>query len=399
MSSRIIHTSEKEEVVELFDLASKLIKIPSVNHEGRLENLDRISRFIAGWFTAHGIRSRIIEFRKGHPVVIAEVGTGKKTILLNGHMDVVPQGDGKWVRDPFSGTVSNGKLFGRGAADMKSGLAMFMLLMSRMKEHPGQRLIFTAVSDEETGGFNCSRYLAEKYSPDLVLVAEPTGLRYVGIGEKGVLHVKLRTQGKASHSSRPSLGKNAVVAMIGALDKLSGISKMPIKFPEAVRPALLNSRTLFGSDAVKITINPSVLRGGNKVNVVPDSCEADVDMRLPPGVSSKKVLDTVRKLAPAAEVEKCPSSESNYTDMNDRHVHSFMKSVARHAKYPKPIVSTGASDGRFFRYKGIPTISYGPGNFDMAHSNDEYVDLSEFKAIYEVYLAFLSSFSYKLHKS
>lgn len=380
----------KTDMSSTYALISNLIKISSISSDDKSEGLDIAAKFVQKWLKSHSLNAKIIEFKKGYPVVVAEIGKGKRTILLNGHVDVVPHGDkSKWSSDPFSGRISGNKIYGRGASDMKAGLGVLMNIMAELNGNIDYKLIFTCVSDEETGGFNCSKYLAEKYNPDLVLVAEPTGPRLIGVGEKGVLHIKVITNGKSAHSSIPSSGSNAIMLMLEDLRKLSKISSIKIKTPQKTKLILNNSATVFGNDLRIVTSNAAVIYGGTKANMVPDLCEADVDIRIPPGTSSRETLKMVKSLVKNGKVVLCPSSEPNLTDINNSQVLSFKKSAESMVGSTKFVISPGASDGRFFRYKNVPTIVYGPGGYKTAHSYNECVDLREIKSIYAVYKDFL----------
>ena len=179
---------------ELNELVSQLIQIPSVTSSS---SISEVAVFTKSWLEENGVDASITEDVEGYPIVMAEIGKGEKTIMLNGHMDVVPVGEeSRWTVGPFSGKIANGKIYGRGTTDMKAGLAIMMMLMKELKGKVNCRISFVAVSDEETGGFNCSKHLAEEYKPDLVLVPEPTGLSSIGIGEKGVCHIRIITRGK-----------------------------------------------------------------------------------------------------------------------------------------------------------------------------------------------------------
>lgn len=383
-----------EENWSLARLVSYLIRIPSVNSNNRsedLENLRLAENFIRNWFNEHGVEAKTKDFN-GYPVVLAEVGKGKRTIMLNRHMDVVPVGEeNRWSFQPFSGELRGDKIYGRGAVDMKSGLAVFMALTLQLAKEIDYKILFASVSDEETGGSNCSKSIAETYKPDLVLVSEPTGEGNIAIGEKGVFNVKLITNGKPSHSSRPSLGENAIAYMVEELKGLSRIEEAKLNVPDEVRPVLDRSVELFGKDAKIVTFNPAIISGGIKANVVPNRCEAVVDMRVPPGITSAEVLMLANSFLHRAQLTMGPSSEANYTNPEDPYVLKFFDNVLKEIGSSRLTIFTGASDGRFFRYRGIPTIEYCSGNFELAHAYDEHITLGQLDSTYRVYRSFLTS--------
>lgn len=387
--------NQKVSSQDIHKLVSDMVRIPSVNTnvtEKDLPQLNKAAEFVQTWLRGHGVESKVNTFSKNYPVVIAEVGSGARTIMLNGHMDVVPIGEKKgWTVDPFGGTIMDGKIYGRGSTDMKAGLSVFMALTAELANNTNNRIIFAAVSDEETGGFNCSKYVAEKYSPDLVLVSEPKHPDNICLGEKGVLEIKLTATGKPAHSSVPSKGKNAITMMMGDLGLLSAIEKQRSQIPPEVQEMISNSLEIYGSDVSKITFNPAIIWGGEKANMVPDSCNVVINMRIPPGLTTDQVMDLTRKLIRSTEIEQGPKAESSYTSPSNGYVLKFRNVVDQQFPGPKFIITPGASDGRYFRYKGIPAIEYGPGEVELMHNYDEYVSTKDLDSCYKIYMDFLSS--------
>jgi succinyl-diaminopimelate desuccinylase len=376
-------------VDELLNLVAEMVRIPSVNPPGGSE-LRRASSFVLNWLKERGVEAREVEFNQGWPLVLAEIGEGHKRVMLNGHFDVVPPGDlTMWSFDPFSGAIQEDRILGRGASDMKAGLAVFMKVITEVE--PGEcTLTLAAVPDEEVGGRNGSRILAERANYDLVLISEPTGSGQIAVGEKGLLQVKLIRRGKTAHGSLPSLGENAILNLAKDLVSLSKVSEISFPTPPDLSGALINSINIIGPDVGKISYNPGVIRGGVKLNVVPDYAEAEVDMRIPPGVSVEEGIRVVKSLV-GAQVIPLDLSEPNYTSGN---AVNLLGDVIRKVLgvEPKEYIFTGATDGRFFRFKGIPTLVYGPGVLGKAHSYDEYITLDELRRVYRVYKEFLREF-------
>jgi len=310
-------------------------------------------------------------------------------------MDVVPTGDPTgWKYDPFSGRISAEEVFGRGAADMKGGLAVQMHAMAMLADRTDCAMMLSAVSDEETGGVHGSMHVAEKYRPDIVLIGEPTeGM--VDLGEKGVLEVCITSRGKSAHASRPSLGINAIMQMYGKLDALSKISRKSQRPPAGLEKLFKDSESVLGDDVSRITFNPGKIYGGVKTNVVPDLCKAEVDLRLPVGIDTEKAFGIVKRLVGADCAEKLTVAEPNYTEPGNAYVSEFISSVGKRARNPKQVISLGASDGRYFREKGIPTIAYGPGRMEVIHTSNERVGIRDLAEAYSVYCDFLSGFGSK----
>ncbi|MDG6934484.1 MAG: M20 family metallopeptidase [Nitrososphaerota archaeon] len=379
-------------ITEISALTSELIRIPSVTNN--VKAISEAAIFIKEWLSGNGIPTKIIEFRKGFPVVIAETGKGKKSVLLNGHFDVVPEGDRQgWSSSPYSGKITDNVIFGRGSADMKSGLAVFMKLLAELNGKIDYDIIFTAVPDEEVGGFDGSRHLADRYGPDLVLNAEPTRSELVGLGEKGILQLKLVAKGKTAHASLPSLGRNAIMYMVSDLERLSRIGKVRVNVTKDAREMLAVGIKEFGKDVGDITFNPGRIDGGLKANVVPDKCYAEVDMRLPPGISIERALKLSKSLLKHARIESYISAEPNYTEESSLLARKFLKTVKRYAPNARTYIKNGGTDGRYFRWRGIPTISFGPGNNKIIHSYNEYVTFKDIEAAYRAYHDYLLNLS------
>ncbi|BFH74559.1 ArgE/DapE family deacylase [Sulfurisphaera javensis] len=378
--------------MELEELTSKLIQFPTVNPPG--EKLSECASFIKDYFLSYGYSANIIEFEKGWPIVIVE--NKKKsgnTVMLNGHYDVVPTGDkNKWKYDPFSGKILEDKVYGRGSTDMKGGLAVFMKVFVDVADKIDYDLIFVAVPDEESGGEKGSKYLAERYSPNLVLISEPSGSDSINIGEKGLLQVKLVANGKVAHGSLPSLGDNAIMKIVRDLIQLEKIKDIEIKIPENLLEPMISRipSEIVKDDVLRISFNPGVIKGGVKVNVVPDYAEVEVDMRIPPGITSSEALKLVKSLIKYSSVIPIDISEPNYTSPDNEFIIKLENIIKEELKIsPKKYIITGATDGRYFRYKGIPTIIYGPGELGLAHSYDEFITFKELRNSYAVIKRYL----------
>lgn len=207
---------------------------------------------------------------------------GKGGVMLSGHLDTVPLGGG-WTHE--QGDVQGDLLFGRGSADMKGGCAA-MLIAAEDLARTDTPLVLAFTTDEEhkmKGAEFISRREEVSAAPG-VIVCEPTDLK-VGSREKGLLQVRLAAQGRCAHAAMPKEGENAVHKMISALERL--------------RPLVTNPE----DPSESLTLSISVMRGGEKVNVIPDSCVAEVDIRAPPDRMPEDILGTIRGLLADAGVE------------------------------------------------------------------------------------------------
>ncbi|MDE1848288.1 MAG: ArgE/DapE family deacylase [Candidatus Micrarchaeota archaeon] len=393
----------EKSINEVTTLLSDMVRIESVNNGSAIEarradfaNLMKAAEFVEGWLIQRGFEAKIERIGEGEltPVVTAEAGHGKKTLVLNGHIDVVPIGNAEWKYGPFSGKIIDGKVYGRGTADMKGGVAIHMQLFSELADKLDYKIVFNAVTDEESGGFQGSRNLAPRYKgADLALIAEPGGNSAIGIGEKGVMPVNMVTYGKSAHASRPSLGKNAITIMANRLDALSKIGDRKFEFPEDIRKVNEESDKLFGNEIGIVTFNLAKINGGIKTNMVPNECTAVADMRVPVGLSLNQAFSIAKELFGGTGIEmQRINAEPNYTKPTNTYVKEFEKIVRREAGDATLIVKPGGSDGRFFRDEGIPTIVYGPGEYELIHTENEYVSIKNLEVAYKVYREFMLHF-------
>ena len=391
------------------ELVSKLIQIPSVNPPGFTVN---VAGFIKDWLSTHGLSSSTYEYSKDKPNVIAKVGKGKPVLILNGHMDVVPPGDeSRWTHPPFSGKIVEGRVFGRGSTDMKGGLAVIMVVFAELapiiEEAGAGTLIFSATADEEVGGHTGVEALVKDgvLVGDAAIITEPSGSTRYYVGEKGLCQVRIVARGKPAHGSLPILGDNAIMRLMKAIERaqevIDGFNKS-ISIPSELVDAVRNSAEAYleavGASGAKLSLsdfekvvgtisfNPGVIRGGSKVNMVPDYAELELDMRVPPGVSPSQVINRLSSgLGGLAEVKVMDVSDPNYTSPSEgiaQLVHEGINKVL--GITPKPIIVTGATDGRYLRARGIPTIVYGPGELALAHAYDEYVTIEDLFRVHDV---------------
>lgn len=396
---------------ELIQLVSDLIRIPSENPTGSMEE---VTRFITDYFDESRISNEVIRFKEEFPTIVAQFGNEEgKTFLFNGHCDVVPVGDlGKWDFDPFSGEVTDGRILGRGTSDMKAGLAGAMfaarVLASGDFKLKG-KVKFHVVSDEESGGDYGTKMLMEHGygdDADACLVAEPTSWSNCEVGQKGSLWVKFKSYGRSAHGSIGNyVGDNAIVKLIKVLSNLDELRTIEGVYEEKQLPVLADSKYI-AREALKVegvdnvidhvTVNIGTITGGVKSNMVADYCEAEVDMRLPIGVKATDVEARIVKIVESLgvsgiEYEFKWNSEANYTDVEEAIVCSVVENgEAVWNKRVIPAYQWASSDARYYRYNNIPTIQYGPANTEGIHSYNENVDVEDVINSTKVYLGILA---------
>lgn len=401
-------------------ILAQLIRLNTVNPPG---NEIKVVSFLKELFDRDGIAYEIVEPEKDRSNIVARIGTGTKKVLFLSHSDVVPAGEG-WDFDPFAGAIEEGMVYGRGALDCKGLMAAQVYTFLRLAKESASlngSLIFAATADEEKGGHFGVKYLLEN-CPQLIHAdfaineggMEPVSLNgrliyFIQVGEKGTAWSKLRVQGKSCHGSIPTLGENAVAKMAAAIHALAGYKAEITLIPEVER-LLKELLRLQGADnrnnnidvllegiedrtlaetlraMTRMTVSPNVVRGGSKTNIVPDSCSAEVDIRILPGQDEKYVIGELRRylgeeihisidnyVAPSFS----PSSSEYY-----RLVEETTKEVAGKEILCLPHISPGATDSRYLRGVGIP--SYGIGHmapdFDRSlresiHGKNERIDI------------------------
>ena len=396
---RVFENFRGEEVIEL---ASRLIKIPSVNPPG---DTSEIAAFVKNYLEEEGVTVELCEPAEKRVNLIAEIGEGEsnRVLVLNGHLDVVPIGErSRWSFDPFSGEVRDGYLLGRGASDMKGGLAGIIYAFKRLIKFEDQlrgRLKLVCVADEETGGTYGASYLVEKGKAlgSSVLIAEPTGMNLINVGEKGAVWAKIIVKGVPGHGSlSPFIGDNAIVKSTNLIRELMKLTEMRAELPRDLLDVADYSRNLLerfvsreaGKAIDHPTINFGIIRGGTKVNIIPDRCELEIDVRIPIGLSAADVTSRIRRIVEKyGEVEFVNVGEPNYTPPNSEIVRIVKKNVREIVGIePRPFLEWASSDARHFRRANIPTIHYGPAEMEGIHGYNERVKVEDLINAAKVYL-------------
>jgi acetylornithine deacetylase/succinyl-diaminopimelate desuccinylase-like protein len=302
--------------------------------------------------------------KTGRPAIIAQYG--KAGVLLSGHLDTVPHG-ADW--DYEDGDTVKGKMYGRGACDMKGGCAAILVA--------AEGLVATDVpfsvcftTDEETGmkGAEAAAKDEAMRTASAILVAEPTGLDLV-VREKGLLQFSLKTKGVSAHASMPERGENAITKMTRMLCALEDLTKTP------------------HDTLASLTMCIDMIRGGTQINVIPSECVADIDTRYPAGMTSESVLELVRKRI----------GKSGY----DLKIIHQLDPVETSPELPavkilKEVVGTGArliavpyaTEMVMFKGHGNATMVCGPGNPNVCHCADEHIDVSEVTRAVEIYVMY-----------
>jgi acetylornithine deacetylase/succinyl-diaminopimelate desuccinylase family protein len=367
-------------------LLCELVAIPSFGGQEA-----RVIGHLAARFRRQGIAFRVTEV-DGKPLnIVAEIGEGPRTFLLNSHVDTVPPGDpALWATDPLTPVQKNGKIYGRGAEDAKGCLAAmivaFEALAARRHALPA-RVVLMAVGGEEWGGAGTQAELAKGFRADAAIIGESTDLT-PKLAHKGVLRLEVEVTGKAAHASEPDAGINAIGAMapiVSALDRLAGEMRQR-EDPRVGRASLVIS----------------TITGGVALNVIPAQCVITVDRRVLPTETETGALNEILAVATRAlpaesgatvavrTVRFVPPSS---TDPNAKIVRAA-EQASSHVlgRSVRAGGFTATCDMTFLVNQGhIPTVILGPGSINVAHQVNEYVPVDQLTLAVQVYLETLDA--------
>ncbi len=364
---------------DLTRLLSALVAIPSVNPMGRslsgAEFLEtRMTGYLEAWLTDLNVRFERQLVSPGRDNLLAwyDAPQSRRLILFDVHQDTVPA-DGMTI-PPFTPRIDQGRLSGRGSCDVKGSMAAMMTAFARLvRERPaGSASVLLAFTvDEEFTHTGSSQLSVTDHKADLAIVAEPTELNLVDC-HKGALRWKIQTCGVACHSSRPHLGQNAIYRMARVLDALEN-------YAAALSRATPDPR--LGSPSMSV----GRIEGGQSVNVVPDSCEIEIDRRLIPGEDAGECLTRVRQMLDQR------LDEPDWIVFGKPWVHmpplspraddwlEPLSVAIKNATGHSPSV-TGVpfgTDAGPLNERGTPCVVFGPGDIAQAHTKDEWIELEQ----------------------
>ncbi len=391
---------------ELVSLLGDLISAPTPDPPG--DSFDDFVKIPSAYMESFGARVRIVQAPEelrprdpaggkplSRPNFLAEIEGAKRTpvLHLNGHYDVVPAA-GNWTSDPYRPEVRDGRVYGRGAHDMKSGIAAAMVAAKALqleKIDLNGALSFSFVPDEEKDGEAGAKFLAEQkiVQADYCMVCESSGSTGFYNGHRGCLWLEITTHGKPAHGSQPWLGINAFDKMVSLIQEIN----------TRIKPRLIQGEDTEIDRAAAGRIGALTLGGnvqtGQMPNVVPARCTITADRRLAPGEEVQKALDdflasidAVRQKDPrfAAEVKIISQYEPCLTPMDSPLVTALKGSLQRvTGKAPAVSVMMAGCDMRYFHRQGIPTVIYGPGDNFSSHQADESVGIEALVRAAQVY--------------
>ena len=353
--------------------------------------------FVTDFLDREGLAHRRIVAHPEMPNIVASFDGPKtgKHLVLNGHLDVFPvEQPQSWTHGPWSGDIADGCIWGRGAVDMKCGTTASIftyLYLSRLRDDLFGKLTLTVVSDEETFGPYGARYLMEHHPEvhgDCCLSGEPSDPRTVRFGEKGPYWLRFHVQTPGGHGAYSHMSKSATKIAAEVIREIQEI-EAEVPAPGNVGAVLRGSAEVIeaalGAGAASIiqgiTTNIGLIKGGAKVNMIPSSCEFEVDIRLPISCSKERItaeLDAIVARHPEVRYEEFNFSPPNWCNPEHEMTGLIRRNVqALQGFDPKPMVGLGTTDMRLWRDRGIPAYVYGPSPRTMG-ARDERVEIEEF---------------------
>lgn len=360
-------------------LLERLIGFATVSRDSNLKLIEFIREYLAGF----GVDSELFHNAEGTKAnLFATIGPQDRGgVVLSGHTDVVPVDGQAWTVEPFQLSEHDGRLYGRGTADMKGFIACVLAAVPSLVQRPLQVPVHLAFSyDEEVGCLGVRSMLAElekrPHKPTLCLIGEPTELKPV-LGHKGKLAMRCQVHGAACHSAYAPYGVNAIEYAARLIGHLGDIGAR-LAQPEHHDPRF---------DPPFSTVQTGLIKGGRALNIVPAECEFDFEVRALPGFDAQSVADELQRYAAEQLLPKMHAVSA----ASDIHLHPL-------SAYPglaTPPDSEAArllarlcgsndfgtvafgTEGGLFDGAGIPTVVCGPGSMDQGHKPDEFVSLEQ----------------------
>ncbi len=381
-------------------LLQQLVAIPSVNPmglpaTGSIYFEGGVTDWLIRFFQSLNVPYEVQEVLPGRCNVLARIDSPEavRTVMLDAHQDTVPV-DGM-VIDPFTPVLKEGRLYGRGSCDVKGGMAAMLAAFARLaKERPygSANVLMSCTCDEEYAAHGANTVADHWRSqdpsesmfstpPDVCIVAEPTDLNVV-VAHKGVVRWKLKTTGRACHSSRPHEGKNAIYQMAELLNLIQQYA--------AELPQLIGSHPLCGVP----TLSVGRITGGTSVNIVPAECDIEIDRRLIPGERPEDVIPHLTDYLRARTdlpfemldswVDAPPLSDGNNGESAER----LLKCIEQVAGPREKQGAWYGTNAASFSNAGVPCVVCGPGSIAQAHTADEWIEVEQLHQAAEIFYQF-----------
>lgn len=384
---------DRDQVVELTRLLVSVDTRNPPGNEGPIEETvrDALDRWRPEWLRVEPAPGRVsLVARIPH-----ENGADpeRPVLIVNGHLDVVPVNEAAWSTDPFDPQVSDGRLYGRGTADMKGGIAAAICAMDTLERagvESGCDIVFHLVADEERGGAMGTKVLLDEglIKADACLIPEPTDMQLC-VAERGLLQALISIEGRPGHGSRPREGISAIENAAHVVLALHAADYGGQDHPLLGRP----------------TANVGTISGGTTFNTVAETCVIGLDRRVLPGATEESTEKEIRRLIDTAGIEGLryrfdvdTFGEASEMPHDDPWARAVGDAVARAiGSRPETIGMSFTTDARFVRNQaGVPAVVCGPGAVEQAHGNDEYVTVDRLVDATAAFAELFAAFRRKL---
>lgn len=368
-------------------LTSRLVQCETANPPGDERSIVPV---LVKELKALGCEVEVFSVDERRPSVLARfpgAPTGAPVLAVNGHIDVVPVVPARWADDPFGGVIRDGRVVGRGACDMKGGIAAAIEALHALRDTgtaPSCRIELHLVADEETGSRWGTIALASsgKIDADACIVPEPNNLT-IGVAERGTLMASITVHGRGAHGSDPTVGHSAVA------DAARVATALHLRdFGEAEHPYL-----------GRPTCNVGTIDGGSAPNIVADVCTLTIDRRTLPAGTLNEVLDEIHSVVSALEpkidfeIELMAFVPASEIAPSHPFVGAVRAAALRHLDTAPITGSLLGSDARILRNDlGIPTVVFGPGSPALAHTSEEFVEIVDLAAAARVFADVFTSY-------
>lgn len=399
-----------EEVLNLKDemVANtvKMVQIPSETPPSDTRGVAACLKEILSEIPGMEIKSYTQEEPVENLIAVLKSGKPGKRLVFNGHMDTYPAGEHTlWDESPWSGSICDGFIYGRGASDMKGGIACFITAAKVLAEHKdlwSGEIVLTLAGDEEAMGPRGTKFLLDTEPDacgDAMICADvgaPDSLRF---GQKGLLWIAIEANGRSAHGAHLHKGESAINKLIEVMRRLNEeIPKMVSNPPDFVTKAILEGAEISekgaGPGETKIlqmaTINFGTIEGGMSPNLVPAYAKTEADIRIPAGITIAQIEELIQKTISDYEGIKYSvmrAYEANWSDTSDC-LFKIVKDNSEEILH-KPVVVTfriGASDSRLYRLiKNVPTINCGLTPYGLGGPN-EHVSIEEMTKIAQIHM-------------
>ena len=380
---------------EVVALTQDLVRIPSVYRPGTKDgNEQAVAEYVASYMKKMGLEVHMEEVEPGRPNVIGILDSGRpgKTLLFEGHTDVVTEGDRSlWTYDPFGAEIVNGRMFGRGTNDTKGNLSCAITAIHSLiqdSETINGKIIMCVPCDEEGMMIGIKHFIEKGWANgvDGAIICEPEE-NQLCVSQKGAMRIKVQVYGKQAHGAMPLTGVNPNTRMakiIVALDELEQREK-----------ERLGKHVELGWPSITPTILMAPTAGEPQINVVPDQCMTTLDIRTVPGQDHEWLKQEIQAIIDCL-AEKDSDFKASFEVIEDRPWTStdredpVVKAVAAAytavtGKAPVYNGVPGATDGTFLHLAGIPILTTGAGDREVPHQTDEYVDIDDLVETTQLY--------------